>query len=54
MFHASKRCVGYQIKQGNSALCSQTQYPLAVTVKDLNYPYQSYCKDLLLYQFCPY
>lgn len=53
MSYLGKRPVGYQIKQGNSILYSETQYPLTATLKYLNYPYQSHCKDLLLYQLLP-
>lgn len=46
MSYPGKSPVVYQINQGNT-LYSERHCPLAVTVKDLNYPYQSHCKDLL-------
>lgn len=49
MSYPGKSPVVYQIKQGNT-LYSERHCPLVVTVKDLNYPYQSHCKDLLSYQ----
>lgn len=47
MSYPGRRPGGYQIKQGNSILHSEGCSPFTATVKDLNYPYQFRCKDLL-------